>query len=249
MGSPSSEPQRSINEGLHEVSITRPFYLAAHEVTQGQYQTVMGKAPSHFTHHGRGNAYVKFISEDDLKRFPVESVTWEDAVAFCRKLSEWPEEKRLGRTYRLPTEAEWEYACRAGTSTPFHCGDRLSSSTEANFCGHYPYNGAAKGPYLSRTAAVGSYKPNAWGLYDMHGNVAEWCSDWCDDYYAAKSPKNDPRGPESGKERCVRGGSWGHIGRDCRSATRLRFEPNKGQNHVGFRVACTDRSTQPPRDR
>src|SRR5262249_11502444 len=149
-----------------------PYYLGAFEVTQEQYQAVMGKAPSHFSRQGPGKLYVQMIADDDLKRFPVENVTWEEAVTFCRKLSALPEEKRLGRAYRLPTEAEWEHACRAGASAslPFHFGSQVSS-TEANFFGGEPYGGAAKGPYLSRTAPVGSYKPNAWGLYDMHGNV------------------------------------------------------------------------------
>jgi formylglycine-generating enzyme required for sulfatase activity len=246
MGSPVTEPHRKTNEAQHEVSITRPFYLGAYEVTQEQYQTVMGTNPSHFTRQGRGKDYVRPLSDDDLKHLPVENVTWEEAVTFCRKLSEMPEEKRLGRVYRLPTEAEWEYACRAGgpPSLPTYFGEQLSSR-EANFCGDMPYNGAAKGPYLSRTSVVGSYAPNAWGLYDMHGNVWEWCSDWLDEYYAARSPREDPHGPESGKQRCMRGGSWGNQGRDCRTACRGGFEPDKGYNHVGFRVACAEVTANP----
>src|SRR5262249_33145048 len=136
MGSPVQEPKRQITEPQHEVSITRPYYLGACEATQEQYQAVMGNAPSPFSRQGPGKLYVQLIAEDDLKRFPVENVTWEDAVTFCRKLSALPEEKRLGRAYRLPTEAEWEHACRAGarTSLPFHFGGQLSS-TEANFFG------------------------------------------------------------------------------------------------------------------
>jgi len=242
MGSPPGEVKRMNNEAQHEVTITRPFYLGAYEVTQEQYRTVMGKNPSHFSRAGGGKVYVLRIADDDLKRFPVENVSWEEASTFCRRLSDLPEEKRLGRVYRLPTEAEWEYTCRAGvTSLPFHYGDRLSS-TEANFFGNEPYGQAAKGPYLSRTSTVGSYQPNAWGLYDMHGNVWEWCSDWLA-WDPGTSPKVDPRGPESGKDRCVRGGSWGNPSWDCRSASRGSFDPNKGYPHVGFRVACDDRTT------
>jgi formylglycine-generating enzyme required for sulfatase activity len=240
MGSPLAERERKTNETQHEVSLTRPFYLGAHPVTQAQYQAVMGKNPSNFTRTGGGKLYVQNIADDDLKQLPVENITWEEAVVFCRKLSELPEEKRLGRVYRLPTEAEWEYACRAGTLVPlpFHFGESLSS-TDANFCGEKPYGNAAKGPYLSRTTVVGSYRPNAWGLFDMHGNVWQWCSDWLDDWYATRSPKEDPQGPDEGKLRCVRGGSWGSPGWDCRSACRGGFDPNGRYSHVGFRVACT----------
>src|SRR5262249_39922425 len=246
MGSPLAEPERNPNETQHEVNLTRPFYLGAHLVTQEQYQRLMGKNPSHFSQTGPGKDYAKRIADDEFKRCPVENVTWEEAVAFCRKLSELPEEKRLGRVYRLPTEAEWEYACRAGTLVPlpFYFGESLSSA-DANFCGDYPYGKAAKGPYLSRTTAVGSYRPNAWGLFDMHGNVWQWCSDWFDFFYATRSPKEDPRGPAEGKLRCARGGSWGNIGRDCRSASRIGYEPNKRFSHVGFRVVCTDSTTVP----
>jgi eukaryotic-like serine/threonine-protein kinase len=237
MGSPAGEFRRKPNEAQHEVTITRPFYLGAYEVTQGQYQAVMGKNPSSFSREGEGKVYVRPFADDDLKRYPVENVSWDEAVEFCRLLSGRPEEKRLGRVYRLPTEAEWEYACRASTTTTFHFGDRLSSA-EANFYGPEPYGGAPKGPYLSRTAPVGSYPPNAWGLYDMHGNVWEWCADWLDEGYYATSPREDPRGPDGGKQRCMRGGSWGNMGWDCRSACRGAFEPNKGYSIVGFRVVC-----------
>src|SRR5205807_7859539 len=138
------------------VTLTRPFFLGRFPVTQWQYQRVMGVNLSFFFGGERGGG----------PEHPVEMVNWEDAVEFCRRLSALPAEKAAGRVYRLPTEAEWEYACRAGTTTPFSFGTALSS-TQANFNGTYPYGGAATGPYLRRTAKVGSYAPNAWGLYDM----------------------------------------------------------------------------------
>jgi len=171
MGSPETEENRSDNEYQHRVRIAKPFYLGVYEVTQSEYEGVMGKNPSAFSKDGARSDKVGAM---DTSRFPVEAVSWENAVEFCQKLSELPEEKRFGCVYRLPTEAEWEYACRAGTRTPFHFGTSLSS-TQANFDGNYPYGSASKGPNLSRTATVGSYRPNAWGLYDMHGNVLEWC--------------------------------------------------------------------------
>lgn len=153
----------------HEVRITKGFYLGVYEVTQGEYEEVMGSNPSWFSATGEGKDNVK-----DLKtnRFPVEQVSYEEAVQFCENLSARPGEREKKRLYRLPTEAEWEYACRGGASlkTPFHFGKSLSSH-QANFDGNYPYGGAEKSTYLGRTCAVGSYKPNGFGLYDIHGNV------------------------------------------------------------------------------
>jgi formylglycine-generating enzyme required for sulfatase activity len=218
----------------HPVEITRPFYLGAYEVTQAQYQKVMDQNRAHFSDKNGGGP-----------DHPVEQVTWVEAVSFCGKLSGLPAEKKAGRRYRLPTEAEWEYACRAGTTTPFHFGKGLSS-TQANFDGNHPYGDAAKGPYLRKTAKVGSYKPNAWGLYDMHGNVAEWCSDYYDPDYYKNSPKEDPTGPAKGVLNTgfssffhvVRGGCWLDEARGCRSAYRFRLQPGQPYRLVGFRVVC-----------
>ena len=260
MGSPKDEKERYSVEEQHEVSITKPFYLGVYVVTQGEYEKVMGNNPSYCSPQGYGKDSVKDM---DTGQFPVERVSWDDAVAFCKKLSELPEEKKAGRVYRLPTEAEWEYACRAGTKTAFHYGDSLSSK-QANFDGNDPYGGADKGPYLARTAKVGSYAPNAFGLYDMHGNVWEWCQDWYDENYYKNSPREDPPGPAQTsyrvfrggireviaaiKEwwkpaqtsyRVVRGGGWDNDGRDCRSAGRYRDEPgNRNGGGLGFRVAA-----------
>ena len=231
MGSPASEAGRNDNEGpQREVEITRPFCLSIHPVTQEQYKKVTGQKPSHFT-RARGGGL----------RHPVEKVTWEDALEFCRKLSEKAEEKRLGRVYRLPTEAEWEYACRGGavSSAPFHFGDSLSS-TQANFDGRYPYGGASKEKILWRTTAVGSYPPNAFGLYDLHGNVWEWCADWFG-IYPNQSLK-DPTGPTSGQLRVLRGGSWCNYGRDCRSSYRNDNVPGNRSYYFGFRVVCSART-------
>jgi formylglycine-generating enzyme required for sulfatase activity len=170
MGSPNDEANRSADEQQHEVAITREFYLGVYEVTQEEYETVMGQNPSWFCAGGDGKERVAGL---DTRRFPVENVSWEDAVEFCRKLSARAAETKAGRAYRLPTEAEWEYACRGGarSSEPFHFGAALSS-TQANFDGNLPYGGAAKGPYMGRTCRVGSYQPNGFGLYDLHGELA-----------------------------------------------------------------------------
>ena len=154
------------------------------------------------------------------------SALWEEAVEFCHKLSARPQEQAAGRSYRLPTEAEWEYACReAGAlKTPFHFGAKLGSE-QANFDGNCPYGGADKGPWLHRTTPVGSYKPNAFGLFDMHGNVWEWCQDWYDDNYYSQSPRQDPQGPQNGSYRVLRGGSWFNDGCGCRSAIRDKDSP------------------------
>jgi formylglycine-generating enzyme required for sulfatase activity len=233
MGSPPDEVGRSADEGpQHEVSITRPFYLAIYPVTQEQYQRVMRTNPSHFCRSGRGKDAVKDL---DPQTLPVERVTWGNAMVFCRKLSEWPEEQRPGRKYRLPTEAEWEYACRGDSPQPLHLGLSLSS-TLANFDGNYPYGGAPRGAFLKRTSPVGSFPPSAQGLHDLHGNVWEWCLDWYGEHYYQESPAEDPPGPASGDRRVVRGGCWSSPGNNCRTAYRGKLEPGDHLYRVGFRV-------------
>ena len=235
MGSPASEADRDAGEVQHEVAITRSFYMGVNLVTQGQYEKMLNKNPSFF--HPKNNGSLEH---------PVDQVVWPDAGEFCKKLSMLPEEKAAGRVYRLPTEAEWEFACRAGTKTAFHFGDSLSSK-QANCNGNYPAGGAAKGPYLARTEKVGSYPPNAWGLYDMHGNLWQWCADWYDPDYYKNSPKTDPKGPANGVVptgfrdqffRVVRGGCWLDEARGCRAAHRFRLMPDERYRWVGFRVAC-----------
>jgi formylglycine-generating enzyme required for sulfatase activity len=231
MGSPADEKERRNDEEQHEVEITRPFYLGVFQVTQGQYARVMDSNPSYFTREKGGGL-----------NHPVEHVSWIDAVEFCKKLSDLPEEKTAGRVYRLPTEAEWEYACRADTQTPFCFGNSLSS-LQANFDGNYPYGGAKKGEYLEKTAPVGSYKPNDFGLFDMHGNLWQWCADWYDADYYKNSPKQDPQGPSSGQSRVMRGGCWNSDGWWLRSAHRGKNMPGSREDGFGFRVALSMPST------
>jgi uncharacterized protein (TIGR02996 family) len=234
MGSPFSEPYHSPDEGpAHEVTLTRAFYLGRFPVTQREYREVTGLKPSHFAPDGPLPYYR--LTDVDTSRFPVDSVDYEDALAFCERLSSRPEERRAGRRYRLPTEAEWEYACRAGTSGVFYHGESLSSD-QANFDGNYPYGGAGRGRYLKRTCPVGEYPPNAFGLHDMLGNVWEWCADWFGETYYQQSPKSDPAGPPGGESRVLRGGSWIDAGWHCRCADRSHRE---ALHYVGFRVAMT----------
>ena len=217
------------------MTISRPFHMGLYEVTQGEYEKVMGTNPSYFSHAGDGAGSVAGI---DTNKFPVESVSWTDALEFCRKLSKLPEEQKAGRQYRLPTEAEWEYACRAGTTTPFHFGS-VNNGREANIDGSYPFGTTTKGPYLKRPTTVGSYAPNAFGLHDMHGNVWEWCQDYFDEKYYAKHVETDPKGPSSGNQFVVmRGGAWHSTGSYVRSAVRSRFSLSFEDNFIGFRVVC-----------
>ena len=204
MGSPETEPGRQDNSELqHQVTLTKPFLLGVHEVTQGQWQAVMGTTP------WKGK---KSIKEGD--DYPAMSVSWQDAVEFCRQLSE-----KEGLEYRLPTEAEWEYACRAGTTTAYSFGNDASELDEYA-C--YMSWGRANAPAGARPSAhsVGQKKPNPWGLYDMHGNLWEWCSDWYGD--SPSGGVTDPAGPSSGSSRVECGGSWHRGAGNCRSAARGR---------------------------
>jgi uncharacterized protein (TIGR02996 family) len=228
MGSPSDEDRRHEDEWQHPVEITRPFWIGAFEVTQGQYRRVMSVNPSSFSALGGDR---ESVLGEDTEPYPVETVSWDDAVEFCARLSRM----ERGRVYRLPSEAEWEYACRAGTACEFHYGGWLSSRL-ANFDGESPYRTHEVGPDLGRPCPVGLYPPNAFGVYDMHGNLDEWCHDWYEEEYYRRSPVADPRGPESGEMRVMRGGTWGNSGRFCRSAFRWRASPDVRQHEKGFRV-------------
>jgi formylglycine-generating enzyme required for sulfatase activity len=247
MGSPEGEEDRDDDERQHEVTITRAFYLGVFPVTQWQWQKVTGSNPSYFSRAGTGKDSVRDVSDADLDLFPVEWVSWEDAQDFLKKLVALDEEARSGREYRLPSEAEWEYACRGGHliqdskgshTLPFHFDHPTSSlsSKQANFNGKHPYGGALEGPYLERPSKVGLCEPNALGLFDVHGNVYEWCADWFGNYPAG--PASDPSGPSEGASRVVRGGSWFSHGLSCRAALRGWYTPDYRNCYVGFRVAA-----------
>jgi serine/threonine protein kinase/formylglycine-generating enzyme required for sulfatase activity len=218
----------------HPVRITRPFLLGACEVTQEQFRRVMGRNPSRFSAENEGQAGPPGQATAAL---PVESVPWREALEFCHKLSGEQAEFSARRNYRLPTEAEWEYAGRAGTVTPWHCGDRQDSLEEHAWF----LPAAGESPH-----AVGGKRPNAWGLYDTSGNVYEWCSDWYGHDYYAQSPVEDPVGPARGLEqRVIRGGYWGSDAAFCRSAARAGA-PVQGMEQIGFRVLCELEGKSPP---
>jgi formylglycine-generating enzyme required for sulfatase activity len=236
MGSPRGEPERRPGEDQVEVTLTKGFWTGKYEVTQGQWKRVGGKLPGELTAAGGEG--------DDM---PVYNVNYAEAEGFCRKLTEMahasgglPKEWE----FRLPTEAQWEYACRAGTTTATAFGDKLSSK-QANFQGK-PYNGAEEGPSLKRAVKVGSYPANAWGLHDMHGNVVEWCRDW---YHARLPGGKDPdlssvkgtRNRDGTSSRSRRGSAFTDDGWASRSAFRQRFEPERRSDHIGFRVVAVQR--------
>ncbi|MGO8747252.1 MAG: SUMF1/EgtB/PvdO family nonheme iron enzyme [Thermoguttaceae bacterium] len=233
MGSPGSEKGGERDELQHAVRITRPFYIGRFAITQAQFKRVMNKNPSDFSRHGSNRSRVAGVNTDD---FPVENVSWEEASEFCGKLGQ-----QEGRTYRLPTEAEWEYACRAGTSTPFHFGETCNGN-QANCDGNSPYGTETKGPSLGRTTRAGSYAPNAFGLHDMHGNVEEWCADAYDSDYYESSPPNDPHNDRSNKAaaRVVRGGYYYSEPSMCRSARRGA----RTKYNAGFRVVLEVKASE-----
>jgi formylglycine-generating enzyme required for sulfatase activity len=233
MGSPVSEVDHRKDEDQVSVTLSRGFWLGKYEVTQAQWERVMRRT----LRQQRQSAGESNSLFGEGATHPMYYVSHDDATEFCRRLTE--QERRAGRLpadweYCLPTEAQWEYACRAGTETATAFGDKLSSD-QANFDGNYPYNGAAKGDYLKEVTAVGRQKPNAWGLYDMHGNVREWCRDWYNDSLPGGT---DPETTEKASDRVLRGGGWNSFGRYCRSAYRNKGTPGYRGGDVGFRMAA-----------
>ena len=217
MGSPADEVGRSEDEGpQHKVRITKPFYMGVTEVTQGQWFSVMNTKP------WEGNEYVK-----EGANYPATWVSWDDAVEYCKKLS-----ATEGKQYRLPTEAEWEYACRGGKSTAYSFGSEASGLKN-----HAWFTENADDIGEKYAHEIGGKEPNPFGLYDIHGNVWEWCSDWQGEYIAGAA--GDPVGPSTGSYRVRRGGSWGNSARGCRSAYRYYFVPSDRFYDLGFRLALS----------
>jgi len=225
MGSPPAEPGRRADEEAHRVVMSRGIHFGKHLVTQANWLEVTGSNPSSFL-------------QDEPKKLlglPVENISWHDALSFLNALNE--KYRMPGYRYRLPTEAEWEYACRAGTTTAFSFGQSLNG-TQANCDGTFPYGSDKPGISIARTSPVSKYPPNTFGLYDMHGNTWEWCSDWYEEHYYSDSPSESPGGPASGTKKVVRGGAWNSFAVACRSAARGSFAPDYHDASIGLRIVC-----------
>jgi formylglycine-generating enzyme required for sulfatase activity len=217
MGSPENEAGRNDSESpQHQVNVPS-FFMGKYPLTQAQYQAIMGNNPAHFKGNNR----------------PVECVSWNNAVNFCRKLNQ-----KTGKNYKLPSEAQWEYACRAGTTTPFYFGESITPDL-VNYDGNGVYAAAPKGQYRKQTTDVGTFPPNAFGLYDMHGNVWEWCEDdWQENYINA--PVNGSALISRSDYKLLRGGSWNDFPGYCRSACRFNYSLDyHDYDLIGFRVVCS----------
>ena len=252
MGSPETEVGRATDETQHQVKVS-DFYMGKYEVTVGDFRKFV-EATNYKTDAENGDGSHVFdgtalqkkaginwrygvsgsMRHKSEENHPVVHVSWNDAVEYCRWLSE-----KTGKSYRLPTEAEWEYACRAGSRTPFNTGENLTTD-QANYNGNYPYNNNPKGLYRQNTVPVDSFAPNAWGLYNMHGNVLEWCSDWYGKTYYDECKANgtviNPVGAAIGSFRMLRGGGWNFNAGSCRSASRYGITPGDRAATVGFRL-------------
>jgi formylglycine-generating enzyme required for sulfatase activity len=239
MGSPEDEPGRYDDESpQHEVTV-QPFFMGKYPVTQAQWKAVATKCPQ--VNRELEPNPSKFKENKQENNLPVERITWYDAVEFCKRLSQL-----TGRKYRLPSEAEWEYACRAGTTTPFHFGETITGKL-ANYRATTTYGEEPKGECRERTTPVGSFTANAFGLYDMHGNVWEWCDDhWHGDYNDAPTDGSawiESNSVEEGARRLLRGGSWYSDPRNCRSAYRHNYYPDYRSFHYGFRLVVSGART------
>ncbi len=216
MGSPEDEPEREDDEMQHTVTLIRGYWLADTACTQELWQAVTGENPADF--------------KDDPQN-PVEQVSWDDCRGFIDAANGLLEE---GPGLRLPSEAEWEYACRAGSTGPFWWGDTLDTG-QANYWGEHPYNNGPKDAVRNHTVPVLSFDPNPWGLYQVHGNVWEWCADWFEKY--PPGPVTDPAGPRQGRGRVLRGGGWIYDGRYLRCANRFALQPDGRVGFIGLRLA------------
>jgi len=214
MGSPEDEPERSDDEKQHQVIITKGYWLADTTVTQELWQAVMGKNPAYFKDKDR----------------PVEQVSWDDCQIFIARLNEGEPSLRM----RLPSEAEWEYACRAGTQTPFSFGESITPD-QVNYNGNFPFADGKSMRDRQETIGVKELPANAWGLHQMHGNVWEWCEDFFGEY--PDGPFENPKGPKKGEHRVIRGGSWNYYSQDCRAAYRIYGLPDSASFNLGLRLA------------
>ncbi len=251
MGAPENERSAGREEKpQHDVEISRPFYMGRYEVSQTVYRKVMDgkkvqregswrlatKIPAAFSRTGHLSQLVKSLSDSDVADLPVESISWLEANEFCEELNKRIPEKNNNRRYRLPTEAEWEYACRAGSATPFSFGKYLNGA-DANVDGKFPYEVNQNGPVQKRTEVVGRSGPeNVFGLFDLHGNVWEWCQDFYDAEYYEQSPKLDPKGPPAGTGHVLRGVAWNNGADQARSAARRNGDSDLAGPYFGFRV-------------
>lgn len=234
MGSPADERGRQEREHQRDVVIRRPFYMGVTEVTQAEYVAIMGANPSLFGQRQRAEKTAAGVAFDF---HPVERVSWDNAVEFCEKLAQREQHALPPRVYRLPTEAEWEHACRAGKATLWSFGTDVQKLSD-----HAWY---ARRDAERTTQPVGQKLPNAWGLHDMHGNVWEWCSDWYAEDYGLDAPLVDPRGPAKGLSKVIRGGAYLSVPAHTRSATRFHDPPEVADEDVGFRVVmeiCPDKN-------
>ena len=239
MGSPPTETGHQKDEKQREITLTHPFSIATTEITQKQWKTLMGTNFEDLINKQRGplGRGAKLSSKPSAlgDKHPMCFVNWQDALDFCQALTKKEHESGTlpaDKKYSLPTEAQWEYACRAGTQSTFGTGSTLTSK-DANFYGKMPYGVSTPGEYREKTTPVCTFSPNPWGLFDMHGNVYEWCLDW---YEPSPTSKKDPTGPKTGDGKIIRGGAWDRKSTSCRAAYRYSRDPNRRAHNIGFRI-------------